>query len=244
MSRRYTLGYLKGRMAFRLTNTSTVPTQLAADIAHALDVALREFVLEVDVPAFRKDSSFSTIAGQADYSLDEDFVRMIEPSMRVEVSPYYPVTAWTEQEGHRYTTPDLTRGRPRKYSVLGRDETDGNFLLRLRPTPDIVYPITFRYYSYPQSLESATDDTELDYRFPSECVEGLLAKALLNFPSYVDRDALALADAQVKRTRVALARTRETVTGIRTQGRNNRMPFESLGTYLPNAIEGIVPYSS
>lgn len=241
--RAYTLGYLKQRLAFRLTNSATVPTQLDAELAHAIDTALRQLVMSTDAPAFRKDGSFSTVSGQTDYSLDEDFVRMIDPGMRINTSPYYPLRPWTEQDAARHYEVDTVTARPLRYSIVGRDEADGLFTLRLRPTPDAVYPITYRYYSYPASLENAADTVQLDLRFPSECVEGLLAKAAMLFPTYQDRDTLALARDEVQRVTTVLNRTKEVITGMPLQGRNNRHGMGMSGVAYPEAIN-ITPYTA
>lgn len=222
----YTLGTLKQRVAFELTNRSTLPSALDAEVQHALHTALQEMVLSVDVPAFRATGTFTTTAGQQDYLLDPEFVKMIEPGVRVNSTPYYRVVPIGEHEVDgmpgMLVRSDQT-GRPYRYSLVQREDGDGSFLMRLYPKPDQAYPIQYRYYAYPRSLADADDDEYLDLRFPEEAVNGLLAKAKLHFTNYLSTDAQRRLEIVAEQGRKHLLRSQETVVGRGAEFSNRRL---------------------
>lgn len=241
----FTFGYLKARVAFHLTNSETVPSALDTEIEHALDTALREMVLGVDVPAFRKEGSFSTVANTSVYAVEEDWARMIEPSMRIDVSPFYPIRFVTEQAVDASMASVFTAStvaRPTHYSLTHRSEDDGAFVVKLRPVPDAVYPIRYRYYSYPQSFRDEADTTLLDLRFPVEAVQGLIARAALHFTDYLNGDKLRRLEIIAGDGLRALTRTKDPLAGSAFTPRNQTLSGYGAHVHGPFSVDPISPY--
>lgn len=245
---RYTLGFLKQRLSFAFTNLATVPTVLSTEFAHALNIGIRMLVATADSPAFRATGSFSTVIGTSDYSLPEDFVRMIDPGVRINQSPYYRILPIEQQaiDANPSTTDFGARQlRPLWYSLLERDSSDGCWMLRMHPIPDAVYPISFRYFSYPQPLTELADTDEIDARFPVEGIQGLIASAALQFPQYLGRDQVELYLMQKADAERALRRARETIVG-KPEVPNLSGEVGSMGSSFPGSL-GLVtatPYGS
>lgn len=216
-----TVGTLVSRVSFRLTNMSTAPTSpvdLATEIKWALNETLRDLMNECpEHPAFLVEYTFST--SSQDNSLPDALIGLSGHSVRHNATPYTRLNYLPPLEVDR-RAPALantsTTGRPQLYTFLGRKTSDntGDFVLRLYPSPDTSYSLILRYYAISTSISSASDGTELDRRFPRECVQALVYGACLHFPHYLSASQLAETQALYARALQRFQETAKPVKGV------------------------------
>ena len=118
--------------------------QYAAYIVDMLDEAQKQLAAEVDYRVFFDTESYSTTSNDATYSLPADFVRSytLEDTDEDSDLAYYPPEEFDNLD-HDST------GRPSAYTIDGSE-------IRLWPTPDGVYALSFRHYRLPATLAVAS----------------------------------------------------------------------------------------
>jgi hypothetical protein len=233
-----TVGDLVERVAFVLTNSTSVPAGLSVDIKWALDAALDEFMNKYDHPAFRKEGSLSWVGGTRDYDLPDDFRRIIEPSLRYTEEPkytlgYVELQEWDRIEADRFSN---DTDRPRFYTIMGASPTTGVSVLRVLPEPTAAADLEFSYIGKPTPMRSASDVTAVDPRFPTHLHHGLVEMAVTKFPQYCSRDRIAMAESAAAMAIRDLARTAHPVIGNthvqKRYGAAGRLP------YVPATLTG------
>lgn len=219
------------RLSYIIEGTETASTAIRPSYIHALQAAFNELVSEGMPAAFRSETTFNTVDGTEDYTTPTDFKQLIEPSMRFTASPRWTLTYVPQQEYDRNNLETVyhtsSKSRPRIFTIIGKDKTDGLWQFRLRPVPDQAYSIKYRYLAWADQFTSDTDGTTvIDRRFPEEYKHGIWSGAIVRFfADRVSRDELAThaqAFEQVKQR----MRTDEPITPVGYQrqpwGRNQR----------------------
>lgn len=191
-----TVGTLVSRVHFHFGNTATAGTALTTEIKYAIGLVMKRMLRTTRNINFNAEGSLSLssgggISGTADYALADDVYELIYPSVRHNASPYEPLQDITKQLHDARQMPLWTSsaGRPIYYSRLNRRSTTGTMVLRFYPAPDAAYTLKYMYHALPTVVDGSTaDGTEIDYRFPREHVDGLIAGVSLMFPQYLTQD--------------------------------------------------------
>ena len=221
-----TIGNLVSRVAFHLTNAAA-DTNLTTEIKFALDRALRTMVREARPTAFVVENTISATSSTATYALADDVCELIYPSVRHASTPYEPLGMMTQQQYDASSLPLLLNntGRPRHAMLVKRSASTGAWQLRLFPTPDASYSISYNYLGYPtQITSSTTDNTELDTRFPRGLVDGLIHGAAIMFPQYLGADQRQTFEALYRNAISDLRKEAEGIDGVFYQRRPYQLP--------------------
>ena len=211
-----TVGTLVGRTSFHLTGSATADTAMATEIKWALNSVLRDMVASSDHPAFRTNATFNTASGTQDYDTEDDFYRIIEPTMKFTAAPKYTLKWLDQQEWDRLEGDQVNSSnqRPYHYTIRHRDASSGLFQLRFFPTPDAIYAMSYDYFAHPVDQSAAADNTTVDPRFPATFHRALYIGAATLFPQYLNRDQLAMFKAEFEQAKKDMRTKSSPVTGM------------------------------
>lgn len=186
-----TVGDLLSELAFTIEGKSTVSESLRSIYVNALQAAQDELVRERPVvDRLRTEATVATVADTKDYALADDINEIVVRSIYLldgTTHRYLKYIELPDAESGRYRhLLETDSGQPYAFSILGSNAA-GNLEVRLHPTPDGVYTIKYRYYSWPSRFESDTDgSTILDRRIPKVFHLPLISGAVVNrFPERV-----------------------------------------------------------
>jgi hypothetical protein len=224
-----TVGDLLERLAFRLEGRNQADVILRPNYIWALEAAMRELVLDIDMENFRAQANITFHDTISDYLLEFDFRKFIEPSLVYTETPFETMWEVPHQDYDRYNTSAFQQGksRPRYFMWLGARIGAGGGAqqqIRVVPTPDRDYALRYRYFAYPVPIPTdASDNLPIDPRFPAVYKDALIAGALLHF---IDR--LTSQEIQVL--------SRDLEVWKRTVRRNNRVSIGSVYRRKPFGI--------
>lgn len=225
------VGALVSEVSFRATNDATADTELKARIKFTLGQVLYGVVAEIDLQHFRAEGTITTVVGTADYALAEDLMRLIDPGVRMDQTPYKPLLHLDQEEYdlRRFKQWHSSNGEPVWYMFLGTDIATGRKKIRSVPTPDAVYSLVYSYLARPEDPGEADDEAVIDRRFPREHLQLLVHGTVMGMPQYMDsgqvqnaREEYALGLERLRRHNEAIsapARTR----GLWPHGSNARL---------------------
>lgn len=239
-----TVGDLVSRVHFHIAGTATAGSTLATEIKWALDFAMKQLVRQIDHPAFIMTGStagtVTTENGTSDYALSDSFSRMVEPGVKQNAAPQETLIQidqqrYDEVEGDRIWS---SRDKPRYYMLMGRSTSTGTQTIRLIPTPDAAYTLKYTYFALPTSIKSASDGTQLDYRFPREFVDGLVLAAALHLPQYLTRDQNANMVIQLQDAKRDMRRLSKPYTPAAFQTRRYQLSGGAMTPYRVSGLAG------
>jgi len=205
MSSPLKISTLINRVAYALRGDyATNETILREQIQWALSDAQNEMWRQYVHSDFLVEGSFSTVADQQDYDLPTDFSKMVEPSLkfatdRRETLRFVTQQDWDDNEGDDAEN----TGRPCIYTLRGKAMFDGSTwsgakILRLFPTPDDEYDLTYTYSSRPKPIADISEAALVDERWADEFVDLLVNGAMVKFPQYLGQDQLAVSEARYR----------------------------------------------
>lgn len=182
-----TVSTMVSRVSHMLSNNATADSNLSTEIKWALEDNVNRLAFKADLAAFRKEATVNTATNTTDYELPIDFYRMIEPGVKFAADPLWSLEWYDQQDFDRYDGDWRLQNasRPRMYTVRGRDETSGRYILRVHPKPDQSYLLKMPYFSVPARIATAADSDLIDKRFPPMFWRTIQFGAALDFPQYL-----------------------------------------------------------
>ena len=140
----------------------------------------RRIVLDAELPLTRASTTLSTAIGVATLSLSAVSGYQSVESFAVQVAGAYQYLDNKQEEFLRAAFPDPTAvATPRLYSV------DTNNELTLAPTPDAIYTVQLRYWTYPASIVD-TGTSWLGDNFDDALLYGALRDAAMYLKEEAD----------------------------------------------------------
>lgn len=211
----FTVGELLERLAWIVEGRNSADTTLRPNYLQALQHSMMELVLDVDLPAFRKDGTITTAASTEDYNLDDDFKRIIEPSVKFTTDPKDTICYKSHQEWDRFEYDRLTNGKPRYFTISECDSSDGIWHIRFRPIPDAAYTIKYRFFQWPAMFDDDTDGTTVvDRRFPARYKRAIVAGAVVTgFPERMTGTVLSAQNAIFEKAKMQIRKHGSPVVG-------------------------------
>lgn len=164
-----------------LPAAANAPADAKADVKDAVNAAFQE-IWSAPADFYRKsESTFATVAATATYALPSGLQQVLSP---VRIGTAYLRLLTSRSDGDHYgarflgTTDPITAGQPTAYFIERLRASTGPDLaevtMRLYPTPDDVYTVTYNRvmecpsYTLAQLLTTASVD------FPHQYVESIL----------------------------------------------------------------------
>ena len=182
----FTIGELLNRLAFIVEGQNTPNTVLRPNYLSALQESMNEIVRACELRTFMTQATLSfSVAGGGDYNLEDDYDKLLSPSMVYTANP---------QEVVRMVPPDqfdmlgleqaygTTTGKPRIFTIRGVPSGSSNVEFIVHPTPDATYAVRYYYFARPANFEGDTDgSTVVDRRFPEHFKYGIIFAAALDW---------------------------------------------------------------
>jgi len=204
-----------------LQNNATASSDLSTEIKWALEDNLNRLCMRADIPAFRKEHDFTVSTGSASYEMPADFYRIIEPGLKFTEDPNWTLE-WFDQQDFDRVGGDWrfqNNSRPRNYTIRGRDEFTGRFMLKVSPKPDQNYTMVLPYFSTPQRIATAGDNDSVDKRFPPSWWKVIAFGAAMDFPQYLTERQRRSYEARYTEGAILITQTSSPVVGRMYQNR-------------------------
>ncbi len=183
------------RVTFQLKGSSLSDPTLDPEIRWAIDSTLKDMVTRTQYAAFKKDADpFTMAAGDETFTFPEDFVQLIDKTLRMTEEPNRTLIWKSEIDFHRWEYErQTTTGEPFYYFIKGKEQSDGLYRCRVWPTPTEATEFIYSYISMPESCWNTLTGGGhiLDRRFPSQFFQQLIWGTCLSFPQYLDQVTLA-----------------------------------------------------
>lgn len=180
-----TVGTVKARASHILTGLATYSTAFGTELSAAVHAALRDFVLRARPQDFRVFATITTVAGTAEYGLDDEFIELIEPGVSFAASDYRTLLPLSAQEYSLFQLQrNRTNGDPTHY-FISRRHTDGKVMMWLYPTPSSTRTINYFFLTLPDTLLGVSDSTVVDQKLAPEYQHLLTWGTVAQFPRYL-----------------------------------------------------------
>lgn len=221
---------------FILLNHEEIDPNTDNQVRMALDAVLQEMVIKTQFAAFKKYDTVTVSSGIHTYPMPDDFVQILSYGLQYATTPFRTLDWMTERdflEGEMERMQDT--GDPVRFFITHKDADDGLWRFRVSPTPSSTRVLNRCYLSMPQSIRLTVPggDHELDRRFPTQQIRGLICGAATHFPQYLDQVTISVNQNQYMKAIDAMSQKSEPVAGNLLQKRAYGGPRRMRGFNYP-----------